>query len=680
MLRSIALPLAFLVTLAPGAPPPQKPATLEVRPERLELQVGESAQIEVVVRNEDGAVVPEAPVLYLPVRGQFWNLELGTWSFNLFELSGDGRVTASRPGEYAVLVRVPSGDGFLEREIPLSIRRPPVTTVEVEYAGPFYAGTEVEFSAVARDATGARRDDVSVTWESSDPAVVEPGATGWVRLRRPGSATLTAAAGEGRLEILIEVMPDPVEILRLEVDAARVRTGDVVQLRPIALGPDGAPVTPPALTYTVAGRTGDWTPGGATNALITQDGRFVADVPGEYVLVATSGSHTARALVTAGPRDVRRRVELVGHGRVSDRATSDLWVWEGLDGHDYAITGTHSAQGHAYVWDVTDPSAMVIVDTVQVDARTVNDVKVSDDGRVAVISREGASNRRNGIVLLDVSAPREGVRILSRFDDELTGGVHNVFVYEDHVYALSAGQRYDIIDIEDPANPRRVGRFALPEEDRSIHDVWVVDGIAYSANWNHGVVMVDVGGGGMGGSPRQPVLMERFPFPSGWNHAVYPFRSRSTGKHYVIAGDEAARTGRFSPEPEIGTGTPGYDGEPPRWRGWIHILEWEPGSGRAPELVARYEVPEAGSHNIWVEDDVMYVAFYNGGLRVVDLSGELLGDLYRQGREIAHFLPLDPRGFVPNAAQVWGAQPFKGNVFFSDYHSGLWAVRLVDPE
>ena len=248
------------------------------------------------------------------------------------------------------------------------------------------------------------------------------------------------------------------------------------------------------------------------------------------------------------------------------------------------------------------------------------------------------------------------------------------------MYALSAGQRYDVINIEDPANPHRVGTFQLPNPDRSIHDVWVVDGVAYSANWNDGVVVVDVGGGGEGGSPRNPVMMAQVPFDTGWNHAVFPYRSTSTGKHYVFAGDEAARSGRFSPKPEVGTGTPGYENEPNRWRGWIHILEWDPKTDEKPRIVARYEVPEAGSHNIWVEGDVMYVAFYNGGLRVVDVSGELLGDLYRQGREIGRFLPYDAEGFVPNSPQVWGAQPYKGHVFFSDYNSGLWAVRIGGEE
>ena len=72
------------------------------------------------------------------------------------------------------------------------------------------------------------------------------------------------------------------------------------------------------------------------------------------------------------------------------------------------------------------------------------------------------------------------------------------------------------------------------------------------------------------------------------------------------------------------------------------------------------------------------VAYYNGGLRIVDVSGELLGDLYDQGREIAYWLPQDPEGYVKNAPYTWGPQPFKGHVFISDMNSGLWALRLGD--
>jgi len=269
--------------------------------------------------------------------------------------------------------------------------------------------------------------------------------------------------------------------------------------------------------------------------------------------------------------------------------------------------------------------------------------------------------------VLGVGNPREGVPVLSEFTDQLTGGVHNVFISEDHVFALSAGRRYDVIDIKDPRNPERVGRFELGTPAHSVHDVWVSDGVAFSSNWTDGVVAVDVGGGGRGGTPEQPVELGRYAHPSGWNHAAFPYRSQSTGKFYLFAGDESFPYGGYDPD---------KGGVPSRAAGWIHVIDWSDWDN--PHEVARYQVPEAGSHNLWVEDDVLYVAFYNGGLRVVDISGELMGDLYKQGREIAMFVPGDPDGFIANAPFVWGPQPFKGHIFFSDWNTGLWAVRLKD--
>ena len=48
---------------------------------------------------------------------------------------------------------------------------------------------------------------------------------------------------------------------------------------------------------------------------------------------------TASTLIRVVERGARRPIELVGHGRVQDRATTDLWVWEAPNGRDYAMTG-----------------------------------------------------------------------------------------------------------------------------------------------------------------------------------------------------------------------------------------------------------------------------------------------------------------------------------------------------
>lgn len=695
----LALALTGVAALAAAQEEAREAASIEVTPAELRLVAGETAQLEARVLDADGAVIEDAELLYLPLYGQFWNLERRTWGFNLFKVSREGEVSTRRPGEFGIMVRVvgaraegsdrdADSEGYVQQRIPLVIEPRPVAQLTVEVGGPLHAGTEITVEASPLNSEGAIVEGAEVAWSTSDPAVALPVSRpetvertrtrGALRLGQSGPAVLIATSGDATANLEFEVVPNPVARLVLSADRAAVRTGDVVHLSTTMTDAEGNALEGIGVGYSFSAITDAMGTGGPSSGLVTQDGRFVADLPGLYTLVAHTGGVSASTVVHVTERGVRRPIELVGHGRVKDRATSDLWVWEAPNGRDYAITGTHSAAGHAYVWDVTDPESLEIVDVVRVDARTVNDVKISEDGATAVISREGASNRRNGLVILDVSDPATGVTKLAEYDDQLTGGVHNTFIHDGHVYALSGGQRFDIVNIEDPATPHRVGSFALDNPARSIHDVWVVEGIAYSANWSDGVAVIDVGGAGKGGTPRDPKLIGQFPFPTGWNHAVYPYRSVSTGKFYIFAGDEAARTGRYSPLAEVGTGTPGYDDEPTRWRGWIHILEWDENFEEEPRLVGRYEVPEAGSHNIWIEDDVMYVAFYNGGLRVVDVSGELLGNLYRQGREIARFLPLDPEGFLPNAPQVWGAQPHKGVIFFSDRNSGLWAVRLGD--
>ena len=666
--RTLAVVLLVSALVVPAIAQQQgpEPAKIVITPETLSLEVGETAEISAVVHDADGNVIEGVVVLFFST------------SRRAVGVTPAGAVEAYRPGEFQIMARVPldptdtgrRGEALLQTMIPVVVPSPPITAVElVGTPARFYAGTNFRPEVMLTDGSGATRSNVTIEFASSNPSVAEVSTLGRINLLSPGEATITATAESASISLPLHVEENPTVRIEMSPDTITARTGDVIHMNARALDANGGAIADMPIQYSFQARTVEYNLGQAPSGLITEDGRFVADVAGEYVILATAGDHVSMQTLEIAPRDVTREIELVGHGAVRDRRTSDLWVWEGVDGRDYAITGTWGAAGHALIWDVTDPSNIVLIDTVHVDARTVNDVKVSEDGRIAVISREGASNRRNGLVILDVSDLQTGgARILSTYDDQLTGGVHNVFVYEDHIYALSAGQRYDIINIEDPANPYRVGRYEHDSPGSSIHDVWVQNGIAFSSNWSDGVVAVDVGGGGQGGSPNNPVFLGSYAYPSGWNHAAFPYWSESTGKFYMFAGDEAGRRGN----------TPGYEGESERMNGWIHIIEWD--EWGEPHEVARYEVPEVGSHNLWVEDDILYIGYYQGGLRVVDVSGELLGDLYRQGREIGYFLAYDPKGFLPNSPFAWGPQPFKGNIFFADHNSGLWAVRIKEED
>ncbi len=618
-----------------------KGLSVKVEPAELTLKIGEKAQLNAKIVDADG-VEQEHGVFFFSMNRR------------AVSVTPQGEVTSLKPGTYTLFVGM-SRDLYTEVEV--TVPYPPVERVSiVETPAHIYEGTRVALMSTVEDFSGAMRDNVEVRMVSSNPSVASIDSFNRLTAHRTGTVTITAEAEAAQSEMTLEVIANPIAAVTLQGGQVEARTGDVLAFEAVAIDDAGNAVADAPLLYTVLAEPDDRLAPSAS-AQIEQDGRFVAETPGLYTVVASTAHLSAQTTVRVRPRQARRDIELIGHGTIGDVNTSDLWIWQGVDGRDYAVTGTWGANGEAYFWDVSDPASPVVIDTVTVDARTVNDVKVSEDGATCVISREGASSRKNGIVILDCTNPYD-VKIITEFTENLTGGVHNLFIYKDHVYALSAGQRYDIINIEDPANPHRVGSFELETEGHSIHDVWVEDGIAYSSNWADGVVMVDVGNGIAGGSPSNPVKIGSYAYPSGWNHAAFPYKSKDTGKFYIIAGDEAFPDGKAA--------------------GWIHFIDFT--YPENPREVARYEVPEAGTHNLWVEDDKLYIAYYQGGLRVVDLSGDLMGDLYKQGREIARYLSEDPDGKTPNSPMAWGPQPFKGHIFFSDMNSGLWVVKLKGDE
>ncbi len=625
--------------------------------ERLELRVNEQMQLQAQVVDENGEVLPDTVVFFSRARRSL-------------AISREGEVKALKPGTHAFFATT-LGENRIRENFELQVLYPPITSIEwTQKNNSFYAGTKLDINFSVEDSLGTTRSIGDVRLASTNPEIMSVNDFGQLIVHRAGKASLQAITDEQMIfDWAIEVKNNPANSIELDLthSTATIRTGDVVQLQAIVLDNGNNEVKDAPVQFSYIAYPDDQL-GQGSSAQIAQDGRFVANDPGHYTLVARSGNLINERTIRVDARKVRRNLEVVGKGIVPDVKTSDLWVWEGVDGRDYAITGTWGARGEAFLWDVTDPSNIHTIDTVQVDARTVNDVKVSEDGTIAVITREGASNRKNGIIILDVTNPAE-TKILSEYTDGLTGGVHNTFIYENHVYAVNNGRKYDIINIEDPTNPYTVGVFELDTPGHSIHDVWIEDGIAYSSNWSDGVVVVDVGSNssadmpGAGGSPQNPTQLGSYTYPSGWNHAAFPFKSESTGKFFVAAGDEAF---------PYGLDTQG----PNRAAGWIHFIEFD--GWESPDEVARYQVPEAGSHNYWIEDDVMYAAFYNGGLRVVDVSGELMGDLYEQGREIALFLPSDPKAAIPNSTFTWGPQPYKGLIYLSDWNSGIWAVKLGD--
>lgn len=628
---------------------------LIIEPNPLSLKIGETREIKVLALDRNNLEIPSGALAVFPLRSS------GAVPTSGVLADSSGSVTGMEVGSYSLSVIWTSPDNqFLLDYLTVDVDNWAPASIEISNVPEeLPVGSTIDLNLEVLDEQGETIPDGQVVLTSSKPEIISVDDFNQLRALRPGKAQIQAVSGKVKASVKLSVVPSRINSITINCDHSEVRTGDVVYFEANAIDMQGGSVQT-RFSFSVTGSS--TSEGGG--ALVREDGAFVAEKPGFYTINAMAGGRLASKSIKVVPRNVQSEIEVVGRGTMTRKHTTDFWLWEGQDGRDYAVTGTYSADGMAYFWDITDPGAIGVVDSIQVDARIVNDVKISEDGLICVISREGASSRKNGIVILDVRDPRN-VSILSEYHEQLTGGVHNLFIYRNHVYALSNGQHYEIINIEDPASPYRVGRFEIDNPARAIHDVWIQDGIAYSSNWNDGVIMVDVGNGVAGGSPSNPVEIARSKVVGDANHTTFPFRSESASKFYVVAGDEIFPVEWF---------TKGLT-ETLEPRGYVHIIDWTDRNN--PLEVATYRVPEAGAHNYWVEDETLYIGYYTGGIRAVDLSGELMGDLYRQGREMGYFIPRDPHGKVPNMAMTWGARPYKGHVFFTDMNSGLWAVKVT---
>ncbi len=631
-------------------------ARISVSPSSIDLDRGDTVAMSGTFYDKDGNTVS----------GVRWGI---TGASDVFEvrsikdsIADTYLVWGTDPGseKINIFVRVPSETGggtwSLLDSIAIEVSEWPVARIEIEEAEyRAYAHTSFSMTAVAITTHDTPHALAEVTWRSDDPGVVSISERGVATFVRPGQATLVASSRGHSAEYRIRVIENPVRELTVTPSSAEGRTGDVIYFEVRAIDGRGRLVEDIAASFSVHSLD-------SAGALVFDDGAFVAENPGDYEVIVSAGPLAARAQVHAEPRHSRYPIELLGRGPVSAFETTDLWAFTGKDGQDYVYTGTMPTNGgqRMYAWDVTDPENVVLTDSVQIDARRVNDVKVNGDASWAIITGENASNRTNGIVVLDLSDPAHPQPI-AHLTEQMTAGIHNVWINGDILYAINDGTNaMDIVDMSDPYNPQYLGAWELRPGDtnKSLHDVWSDGRYVYLSYWDDGLVILDIGAGTHGGTPTEPTFVSSISYGMGNTHTAY------REGQYVFLGDEI-----FDCEDCI-------NGP----RGYIHVIDVS--DIENPVEVAKYEVPEAGAHNIWVENGILYVAYYQGGLRIVDVSGDLRGDLYRQGREIGWFHTAGEAGEAinPHQPQAWGPQPFKGSIFVSDNHSGLWVLRHHRPE
>jgi hypothetical protein len=218
-----------------------------------------------------------------------------------------------------------------------------------------------------------------------------------------------------------------------------------------------------------------------------------------------------------------------------------------------------------------------------------------------------------------------------------------------------------IVDLSNPAAPQKVFSRVMGRPYQ--HDVFVRSGVLFTAMWHDGVGIWDIGGAGRGGTVANPVLLSTIVTEGGFAHNVYWLHDPSTGeRRWLFVGQEMP----------IGGG---------QYRGDVHVVDVRNLS--APREVAFFHVEGAGSHNFSVDESagVLYSAFYNGGVRALDVRGDLSRcsdeerapdgrcDLSLTHHEAGRGLHAEGR-----AVMIWGVQYQDGKLYASDLRNGLWKL------
>jgi hypothetical protein len=386
----------------------------------------------------------------------------------------------------------------------------------------------------------------------------------------------------------------------------------------------------------------------------------------EAAAPAGSAANCAAFTGSAGP------LRALGCGEVASRFTSEIAARSG-----WAYTGTWGTRqpgvsGDAvFIWDARGDVPR-LVDSIRVRSggapvATVGDLTISDDGRLLMIATEYSPG---AIILYDRTDPARPVEVGRLETIDTYPGVHTARLARvggrQHAFlsvnSLGARRsRIVIVDIDDPRAPRVVHwrEAGAP----FVHDTFVRDGYLFLALWDDGVEIWDIGGGGAG-TPSSPVRVGGVRTVGGRAHNIWWFHDPVTAsRRYAFVGEE-------------GPGVTGISAS-----GDLHVLDVSDLS--APREVAFFRVEGAGAHNVVMDEaaGILYAAFYNGGVRALDVRGDLSAcaasarapdgrcDLAAMGRQRGAGLTLEGA-----RVYIWGVALDGGHLLASDMLRGPWKL------
>ena len=265
-------------------------ARVDVTPSPATVPKGEKVQLSAIVRNADGAPIPNVPLSW-----DSNNLNATTVNSTTGEITGvaEGQATITASGGGArgtgLVTVTPALVGSIELSAPPQ--------------GPVYPGNAFQLTATVKDARGTPLDNRVVSFQTSNPAVVTvtasatTSATGvasaTVKLEAPGTASVTASVENKQASVDLTVSPLPPS--RIEKASA-----DNVECPVSSVACQFAVKVTNALGQPVGGTQVRWTSTGGCSETVTltTDAAGISRT-GNVCTIATAGSYAQTAELVA---------------------------------------------------------------------------------------------------------------------------------------------------------------------------------------------------------------------------------------------------------------------------------------------------------------------------------------------------------------------------------------------
>ncbi|WNG62169.1 hypothetical protein F0U59_51320 [Archangium gephyra] len=320
-------------------------------------------------------------------------------------------------------------------------------------------------------------------------------------------------------------------------------------------------------------------------------------------------------------------LELVSESRVDIGFPVDIYVTKG---HAYVVSTIHQdKEGGLTVFDVSNKAAPVKVKTVQIPGDSYwNGVWAKGDALYVASSTKG-------VLVFDISAPADPKLIRNLPGGSTAINVHTVFVEGNRLYAAS-NSGVLLFDVTTPLEPVELNRYApyrgLP------HDMFAKGDQLYVNYADRGYMVVDAS------NPNDLRTLGTFSYPLQYSH------------HNAV-GTFAGRTIAF----EGGEG-PGEH---------LRVLDITDPANivKIGEFQLR---PEVSIHNMLLVGKKLYVAWYQEGVRVLDVSNPT------RPTQVAHYNTWRERDEDPGVyfgGAIGIRIPGDGFIYLVDTWRGLLILR-----